>query len=243
MNGFKVTTTLCVFSAIAFAAPANAAFITADFSGAVFDSTSSIPAGTPVTGFFGFETDPVIADSDNPTPDSDYWLADSGPDFVSYFDSNFSNPDSTTHSVRLQFSILGTQYGEGSWFLPTGLTIRNATDRQHLVLNFNANRTVYDFEIIGPMNSMFESLDVRSFNPQGFSLLGGAGFFGFPSGLEGTNFSVDTVHFNVESVPEPASLMLLGLGLAALGVSCRRRVRPQGTARFTRAETDVPLPL
>jgi hypothetical protein len=174
---------------------------------------------------FGFEADPVIADMDGPTAGSDYWLADSGPDFVRYYDSNFSSDDVGAHSITLQFSILGTEYGDlgGSWFLPTSLTISNAADGQRLALDFNANRTIYTFEIIGPPNSMFESLDVSSFNPETFSLIGGTGFFGFPSGLEGTSFSIDSVHFNVKAVPEPATLALFCLGLAALGVSNRRR--------------------
>ncbi len=222
MARFNVPVAMSMLCAIAFSATTNAAFITAGFSGTVLNSTSPIASGTPVTGVFGFETNPVIADMDGPTAGSDYWLGDSGPDFVTYYDSNFF--DVGNRSIELQFSILGTEYLDLGGFLPTSLTISNAADGQHLALNFNANRTIYTFEIVGPPNSMFESLDVRSFNPETFSLIGGTGFFGFPSGLEGTSFSIDTVHFNVESVPEPATLTLFCLGLAALGISTRRRL-------------------
>lgn len=223
MNRSTVSLAGLVLCAAGFATPANATFVTADFSGTVLESTGSIPAGTQVVGSFGFEVDPVIADADGPTPDADYWLADSGSDFISYYDSSFSADGG--HNITLMFSILGTDYGDlgGPWFLPTSLTITNAPDRQHLALRFDANRTVYTFDILGPAGSMFASLDVRSFDPQGFSLLGGTGFFGFPSGLEGTTFSVDEVRFNVESVPEPSTLTLLGLAVAGLGVAARRR--------------------
>ncbi|HEY5809905.1 MAG TPA: PEP-CTERM sorting domain-containing protein, partial [Povalibacter sp.] len=218
MTRLKVPVAIGVFCAIAFSASTNAAFITADFTGTVFDSTRPIASGTPVTGVFGFEADPVIA-MDVPTPGSDYWPAGSGPDFIRYYDSNFWRSDSEGRSITMQFSILGTEYDDLGGFLPTSLSILNGADGQHLVLDFNANRIVYTFEIVGPPNSMFGSLDVRSFNPETFSLIGGTGFFGWPSGLEGTSFSIDTVHFNVEPVPEPATLTLLCLGLAALGAS------------------------
>lgn len=222
MSRSRVAVASCLACAVAFVPPAKAAFITADFSGTVLESTSSIPTGTQVTGSFGFEVDPVIADINGPTPGSDYWLAGSGPDFISYYDSNF-NLDAG-HSITLRFSILGTDYGYlgGPWFLPTSLTITNGSDAQQLALSFNDNRTVYTLDIAGPANSMFTSLDVRSFDPQGFSLFGGTGFFGFPSGLEGTTFSVDAVRFNAVSVPEPSTLTLLCLALAAL----RRRAGP-----------------
>ncbi|HEY5755620.1 MAG TPA: PEP-CTERM sorting domain-containing protein [Steroidobacter sp.] len=224
MTRLKAPVAIGVFCAIAFSASTNAAFITADFSGTVLDSTSPIASGTPVTGVFGFEADPVIADTHGSTPGSDYWLAGSGPDFVSYYDSNYLSSDSGGRSITMQFSILGTEYRDLGGFQPTSLTISNAADGQHLALHFDANRAIYTFEIVGPPNSMFGSLDVRSFNPETFSLIGGTGFFGFPSGAAGTSFSFDTVHFNVEPVPEPATLTLLCLGLAALGASTKRRL-------------------
>lgn len=47
--------------------------------------------------------------------------------------------------------------------------------------------------------------------------------------ITGNNFAIDDVHFGQATVPEPASLALFGIGLAALGVAQRRKTT-QSTA-------------
>lgn len=181
-----------IFTALLTTTPVHAAFVSGDFSGTAIDSEQV--SGVPEAG--NFDGAPVTGS---------FGFDTAAVGMPAFGILTFDVPD----IVSYDFSGV------------TALSIADDGLQQSIGLTANPLFQSGSLTIFGPSGSLFDALDLSSFDPQSFVFSDATATFGSRSGPTAT-VDISALSFD-QPVSEPGSLALLGIGLAGMNMVGRKK--------------------